>query len=91
MMDKNFAFPFWKLSAFMYRNQNLRKFNLFNIGSRCRKCPSARCASAAEGISGNMALFSGNMAVFSGNMDVFSGNMDVFMGKSLLFNGFEIN
>jgi len=57
-MDKNFAFPFWKLSAFICRTQNLRKFNLFNIDSRRRKCPSARCASAAQGISGDMDVSS---------------------------------
>jgi hypothetical protein len=57
MMDKNFTFPFSKLSDFMCRSQNLRKFNLFNIDSRRRKFPSARCASAAKGVSGDMDVF----------------------------------
>jgi hypothetical protein len=59
MMDKNVAFPFRKLSAFMCRNQNLRKFNFFNIDSRRRKCPSATCTSAAKVVSGDLDVFMG--------------------------------
>jgi hypothetical protein len=59
MTDKNFAFPFSRMSAFMCRTQNLRKFNLFSIDSRRRSCPSARCASAAKGVSGDIDVFMG--------------------------------
>ena len=49
----------------MCRTQNLRKFNLFNIVSRRRKCPSARCALAAKHIGRDMDVFMGKSVLLN--------------------------
>jgi hypothetical protein len=42
---------------YYYYYYYFRDFKLFYVNLNCRNCPSARCASAANAISGDICIF----------------------------------
>jgi hypothetical protein len=46
-------------------NRNFRDFKLFYVNLNCRICPSARCASAANAIIGDICIFNGRSVLIN--------------------------
>jgi hypothetical protein len=46
-------------------NRNFTDFKLFHVNLNCRNCPSARCASAANAISGDISIFNGRSVLIN--------------------------